>query len=264
MTKEFWRLWLRDGEFPDHPWRIHLQRSALVLKGLTYNPPGRSSRRRPPRCRRHRAASATGITASAGSATRPSASGRCTRSASTRRRATSCALSSTVCREPRPADHVRDRRERELTERTLDHLGGYTGSKPVRVGNGAYDQRQNDVWGALTGLGLPARKSAARRRHQSRPQTDPLPGGSAIAAWPHPDQGIWESRGAPQHYVSSKLMIWVAVNRGARLARGIGREVAAAGKRRRRSSRRRSSSRGCATGSSASTTRPMPSTPLCC
>ena len=43
---------------------------------------------------------------------------------------------------------------------------------------------------------------------------------AAIEAWPHPDQGIWESRGEPQHYVSSKLMIWVAVDRGARLARG--------------------------------------------
>ena len=39
-TEEFWRDWLRDGEFPDHPWRIHLQRSALVLKGLTYTPTG--------------------------------------------------------------------------------------------------------------------------------------------------------------------------------------------------------------------------------
>ncbi len=45
---------------------------------------------------------------------------------------------------------------------------------------------------------------------------------AAIAAWPHPDQGIWESRGEPRHYVSSKLMIWVAVDRGARLARGLG------------------------------------------
>ena len=51
---------------------------------------------------------------------------------------------------------------------------------------------------------------------------------AAIAAWPHPDQGIWESRGAPQHYVSSKLMIWVAVNRGARLARGVGQDEIAA------------------------------------
>ena len=51
---------------------------------------------------------------------------------------------------------------------------------------------------------------------------------AAIAAWEHPDQGIWESRGEPQHYVSSKLMIWVAVDRGARLARGAGLEEIAA------------------------------------
>jgi GH15 family glucan-1,4-alpha-glucosidase len=47
---------------------------------------------------------------------------------------------------------------------------------------------------------------------------------AAIAAWPEPDQGIWESRGDPKHYVSSKLMIWVAVDRGARLARALGFE----------------------------------------
>jgi GH15 family glucan-1,4-alpha-glucosidase len=93
----------------------------------------------------------------------------------------------------------------------------------VRVGNGAFDQRQHDVWGALLdsiylhekalrGTGTPADRELIRE------QVD-----AAIAAWPHPDQGIWESRGQPQHYVSSKLMIWVAVDRGARLARSIGR-----------------------------------------
>ena len=118
--------------------------------------------------------------------------------------------------------------EKELTERTLDHLGGYIGSKPVRIGNGAFDQRQNDVWGALLdsiylhekalrGAGTPADRKLIRYQVEA-----------AIAAWPHPDQGIWESRGAPQHYVSSKLMIWVAVNRGARLARGVGQDEIAA------------------------------------
>ena len=98
----------------------------------------------------------------------------------------------------------------------------------MRIGNGAYDQRQNDVWGALLdsiylhekalrGAGTPADRKLIRYQVEA-----------AIAAWPHPDQGIWESRGAPQHYVSSKLMIWVAVNRGARLARGIGQEELAA------------------------------------
>ena len=114
--------------------------------------------------------------------------------------------------------------EKELTEKTLDHLGGYGGARPVRIGNGAYDQRQHDVWGALLdsiylhekalrGTGTPADRELIREQVEA-----------AIAAWPDPDQGIWESRGEPQHYVSSKLMIWVAVDRGARLARGVGRE----------------------------------------
>jgi GH15 family glucan-1,4-alpha-glucosidase len=112
--------------------------------------------------------------------------------------------------------------EKDLTERTLDHLSGYGGARPVRVGNGAFDQRQNDVWGALLdsiylhekalrGTGTPADRQLIRYQVEA-----------AIAAWPHPDQGIWESRGEPQHYVSSKLMIWVAVDRGARLASSIG------------------------------------------
>ena len=114
--------------------------------------------------------------------------------------------------------------EKDLTESTLDHLGGYGGASPVRIGNGAYDQRQNDVWGALLdsiylhekalrGSGTPADRQLIRHQVEA-----------AIAAWPHPDQGIWESRGEPQHYVSSKLMIWVAVDRGARLARSLGFE----------------------------------------
>ena len=94
----------------------------------------------------------------------------------------------------------------------------------MRIGNGAYDQRQNDVWGALLdsiylhekalrGTGTPADRELIRHQVEA-----------AIEAWPSPDQGIWESRGEPQHYVSSKLMIWVAVDRGARLARGLGFE----------------------------------------
>jgi GH15 family glucan-1,4-alpha-glucosidase len=114
--------------------------------------------------------------------------------------------------------------EKELEEKTLDHLSGYGGAKPVRIGNGAYDQRQNDVWGALLdsiylhekalrGTGTPTDRQLVRHQVEA-----------AIEAWPSPDQGIWESRGKPQHYVSSKLMIWVAVDRGSRLARGLGFE----------------------------------------
>src|SRR6202012_5756739 len=113
--------------------------------------------------------------------------------------------------------------ERELTESTLDHLSGYGGAKPVRIGNGAFDQRQNDVWGALLdsvylhekalrGSGTQADRGLIRHQVEK-----------AIESFPEPDQGIWESRGAPQHYVSSKVSMWVAADRGARLARELGR-----------------------------------------
>jgi GH15 family glucan-1,4-alpha-glucosidase len=106
---------------------------------------------------------------------------------------------------------------RDLTETTRDELSGYEGAHPVRIGNGAFDQRQNDVYGAvLDSLLLHTRRSKHLPRRlwplvQSQAE-------GAIASWREPDQGIWEARGAPQHYVSSKLMGWVALDRAAKLA----------------------------------------------
>ncbi|HET9676129.1 MAG TPA: glycoside hydrolase family 15 protein, partial [Solirubrobacterales bacterium] len=111
--------------------------------------------------------------------------------------------------------------ERDLGEKTLDHLSGYGGAKPVRIGNGAYDQRQNDVWGSLLDSVYVHEKALRGSGNQADRELIRYQVEAAIAAWPHPDQGIWESRGEPQHYVSSKLMIWVAVDRGARLARWV-------------------------------------------
>ena len=111
--------------------------------------------------------------------------------------------------------------ERELTESTLDHLSGYGGAQPVRIGNGAFDQRQNDVYGALVDS-LYIHSKASR---EIPAQLWPIVAGQVEAAakvWREPDQGIWEARGAPKHYVSSKLMCWVALDRGARLARRRG------------------------------------------
>jgi GH15 family glucan-1,4-alpha-glucosidase len=106
---------------------------------------------------------------------------------------------------------------RDLTETTRDELSGYEGARPVRIGNGAFDQRQNDVYGAvLDSLLLHTRRS----KHLPRrlwPLVESQAEG-AIASWREPDQGIWEARGAPQHYVSSKLMGWVALDRAAKLA----------------------------------------------
>jgi GH15 family glucan-1,4-alpha-glucosidase len=106
---------------------------------------------------------------------------------------------------------------RDLTESTRDDLSGYAGARPVRIGNGAFDQRQNDVYGAvLDSILLHTRRSqrlprgcgrSCRARQSARRRS-----------WREPDQGIWEARGAPQHYVSSKLMGWVALDRAAKLA----------------------------------------------
>ncbi|HET9184681.1 MAG TPA: glycoside hydrolase family 15 protein, partial [Solirubrobacterales bacterium] len=224
-TEEFWRQWLRDGDFPDHPWRVHLQRSALVLKGLTYTPSGAIV-----------AAPTTSLPETPGGERNWDY-----RFSWIRDSTFSLWALHTLGFDQEARDFMgfivnvcRDRpdlqimygigHERELTETTLDHLGGYGGARPVRIGNGAFDQRQNDVWGALLdsvylhekalrGTGTPADRELIRY------QVD-----AAIEAFPHPDQGIWESRGEPQHYVSSKLMIWVALDRGARLARGNGHD----------------------------------------
>jgi GH15 family glucan-1,4-alpha-glucosidase len=106
---------------------------------------------------------------------------------------------------------------RDLTESTRDEMTGYAGASPVRVGNGAFDQRQNDVFGAaLDSILLHTRRSERLpRRLWPIVQTQAE---CATKVWREPDQGIWEARGKPQHYVSSKLMCWVALDRAAKLA----------------------------------------------
>jgi alpha,alpha-trehalase len=222
-TTEFWRAWLRDGEFPDHPWRVHLQRSALVLKGLTYAPTGAllaaptTSLPETPGGERNWDYRYSWIRDSTFSLWALHTLGFDQEAREFMRFVVG------ICRQdPRLQIMYGIGGEKDLSESTLDHLGGYGGARPVRIGNGAFDQRQNDVWGALLdsiylhekalrGTGTPADRQLIRAQVET-----------AIEAWPQPDQGIWESRGEPQHYVSSKLMIWVAVDRGARLARSIG------------------------------------------
>lgn len=106
---------------------------------------------------------------------------------------------------------------RDLTESTRDDLSGYEGARPVRIGNGAFDQRQNDVYGAvLDSILLHSRRS----KHLPRRLWPVVQAQArcAIESWREPDQGIWEARGKPQHYVSSKLLSWVALDRAAQLA----------------------------------------------
>jgi GH15 family glucan-1,4-alpha-glucosidase len=107
--------------------------------------------------------------------------------------------------------------ERDLEEHELEHLTGYEESVPVRIGNGAYNQRQNDVFGAvLDSVYLHAKVGGHIPQRLWPVLKDQV--NCALTVWSQPDQGIWETRGEPKHYVSSKLMCWVAVDRGARIA----------------------------------------------
>lgn len=106
--------------------------------------------------------------------------------------------------------------ETELTERTLDHIAGHLDSRPVRIGNGAYHQRQADVYGELLDWVLMLR---AMGEPTDETQEQMIRGIADHVAehWCEPDQGIWEMRADPRHHVHSKLMSWVALDRAIRL-----------------------------------------------
>ena len=111
--------------------------------------------------------------------------------------------------------------ERDLSERELPHLAGWRASRPVRVGNGAWTQRQLDVYGELLG--------AAQRLVDQLGELDPVTQQFLVAAadtaavrWKEKDQGIWEIRGEPRDFVYSKLMCWVALDRAIALAAQLG------------------------------------------
>jgi len=111
--------------------------------------------------------------------------------------------------------------ERDLTERELPHLAGWRNSRPVRVGNGAWNQRQLDVYGELLG--------AAQRLVEQLGELDPITqrflaaaADTAAARWKEKDQGIWEIRGEPRDFLYSKLMCWVALDRAIALAPQLG------------------------------------------
>jgi GH15 family glucan-1,4-alpha-glucosidase len=111
--------------------------------------------------------------------------------------------------------------EHDLTERSLPHLEGWRDSSPVRVGNGAWSQRQIDVYGEILG-------AAHRLADQLEAIDDDTKrflaacADTAAAHWVEKDQGIWEVRGEPQHFLYSKVMCWVALDRAIALADRIG------------------------------------------
>lgn len=106
--------------------------------------------------------------------------------------------------------------ERDLTEQSLEHLDGYAQSRPVRIGNGAYSQRQTDLYGyllegALAYAALGGEITAEAKEAFAR-ITDFIAG-----CWHEPDMGLWEIRAEPKHFVHSKAMCWVVVDRTIRL-----------------------------------------------
>jgi GH15 family glucan-1,4-alpha-glucosidase len=218
-TVRFWRRWLANARLPDHRWRELIQRSALAIKGLTYMPTGATV-----------AALTTSLPETPGGERNWDYRYTWMRDATFTLQALHFLnldweadefMQFVADLEPNHDGALQimygiDGR-RDLTESTLDELSGYEGARPVRIGNGAFDQRQNDVFGAvLDSVFLHTRRSKRLPRRlwpivQSQAE-------GAAGVWREPDQGIWEARGAPQHYVSSKLMCWVAMDRAAELA----------------------------------------------
>ena len=218
-SARYWRSWVGRARIPDHRWRQPILRSALAIKGLTYMP--------------------TGATVAALTTSLPETPGgeRNWDYRFTWMRDTTFTLQALhYLNLDWEADEfmqfVADVEanedgalqimygidgRRDLTESTRDDLSGYAGARPVRVGNGAFDQRQNDVFGAVLDSVLLHSRRSQRLPRRLWPIVENQ-AECAARVWREPDQGIWEARGEPQHYVSSKLMCWVALDRAAQLA----------------------------------------------
>ena len=122
----------------------------------------------------------------------------------------------------RPApDHVRPCGERRLTEPEIPWLPGYEQSQPVRVGNAAHDQLQLDVFGEVMDALHQARRGTLHPREADwafqRAVLEHLE-----TVWDQPDEGIWEVRGGRRHFTHSKVMAWVALDRGIRAVQAFG------------------------------------------
>ena len=223
-TIDYWRDWLSAARIPDHPWKPYLDRSALTLKGLSYAPTGAIM-----------AASTTSLPETPGGARNWDYRFTWIRDSAFMLRALyrlgfdweaieywgfvlDAVTGGDLKNKPTLQIMYGIGGERDLTERTLDHLSGWRGARPVRVGNGAFDQQQHDVWGMIIDA-LDVQFHAGASQIVA-PVWEGLAGfiDAALEHWREPDQGIWEVRGDPKHFVASKVMCWVAAARGADLA----------------------------------------------
>jgi GH15 family glucan-1,4-alpha-glucosidase len=217
-TAHHWQHWLARGRFPDHSWRGHLQRSALTLKGLTFAPTGAllaastTSLPETPRGERNWDYRYSWIRDSTWALW-----GLYTLGFDWEANDFFWFIADVAERDDELQVMYGVDGERDLDERVIDHLSGYDGARPVRVGNAAYRHRQHDVWGSLLDSVYIHTKSRDRLDERIWPilkrQVE-----CALEHWREPDRGIWEVRGEPKHFTSSKMMCWVAADRGARLA----------------------------------------------
>ncbi len=223
-TVDYWRDWLSKARIPDHPWKPYLDRSALTLKGLSYAPTGAIM-----------AASTTSLPETPGGARNWDYRFTWIRDSAFMLRSLyrlgfdweaieywgfvlDAVTGGNLGRKPTLQIMYGIDGERDLTERTLDHLSGYRGARPVRVGNGAWNQQQHDVWGMIIDA-LDVQFHAGATQIVA-PVWEGLASfvDAALEHWREPDQGIWEVRGDPKQFVASKVMCWVAAARGADLA----------------------------------------------
>ncbi|MGN6430288.1 MAG: glycoside hydrolase family 15 protein [Gaiellaceae bacterium] len=218
-TTRFWRAWLGRARIPDHRFRDPIQRAALVTKGLTYMPTGATV-----------AALTTSLPETPGGERNWDYRYTWIRDTTFTLRALHMLNLDWEANEFMQFVADVEAKEdgslqimygidgrRDLTESTRDELTGYAGARPVRIGNGAFDQRQNDVYGAALDSILLHTRRSERLPRRLWPIVE-AQAECATRVWREPDQGIWEARGAPRHYVSSKLMCWVALDRAAQLA----------------------------------------------
>ncbi|WP_250002946.1 glycoside hydrolase family 15 protein [Actinoplanes sp. M2I2] len=220
-TIEGWRSWSGLHQAYDGPWRDLVHRSGLVLQALTFRPSGAIV-----------AAATTSLPESVGGGRNWDYRYSWVRDASFTMEAlwvAACpdeagdffAFMTTASTPLQIMFGVGG--EHDLTERELPHLRGWRDSAPVRVGNGAWRQEQIDVYGELLA-------AADRLSEQLTTMDDDVRAflvamaDAAADRWRQPDRGIWEIRGEPRHFVYSKVMCWVALDRAIRLAPLIGVE----------------------------------------